>query len=117
MYPTQNEIDLIDFLQRTKNIFENYLTDREKIITQREKEIAILQVRHEEILKRAELLKKFSTNFFKQRSEVQKLAMTALDIAIENGDEKIATFALDLVGDEFSKDFFTATNKISGIYN
>ena len=102
----QRELDAIDLLQRTKNVLENYL---------RQREIALLEARCHEGALRLENLQKFSADFFENRKRANSLAMTALDKAIELGDERIAQIALAIIDGEYSKDFFGMMNRIGGI--
>ena len=111
----QRELDAIDLLQRTKNVLENYLSDREATITRRQREIALLEARCHEGALRLENLQKFSADFFENRKRANSLAMTALDKAIELGDERIAQIALAIIDGEYSKDFFGMMNRIGGI--
>ncbi|MBQ9442426.1 MAG: hypothetical protein IJU55_05400 [Selenomonadaceae bacterium] len=116
MYPANySEVDVIDFLQQVGNLFEHYLANREATLTRREKNFAALQMRCEELKRREELLKTFSKNFFKEREKVSQLATKALDSAILLGDENIAAIALEILNDEYSKDFCDTVNKIGGI--
>ena len=113
MYPqTQNKIDFIDLMQQTKNFLEHYISNREAVITQREREIANLKQKCEETARRTELLKQFSDQFFEERQKVRQISIEALDQAIEYGDEEIAAIALSILGKEYSKDFFGMINKI-----
>ncbi len=116
MYPANySEVDVIDFLQQIGNLFEHYLANREATLTRREKNFAALQMRCEELKRREELLKTFSKNFFKEREKVSQLATKALDSAILLGDENIAAIALEILDNEYSKDFCDTVNKIGGI--
>lgn len=114
MYPPQ-ELDAIDLLQRAGKFLEHYLSDREETITAHERKLARLQAQCLEGALRSERVQKFSSQFFKNRQRVNALAMTALDRAIELGDEKVADLALAIIGDEYSKDFFGMMNKVGGI--
>lgn len=114
MYPPQ-ELDAIDLLQRSKNFLEHYLSDREATLTAHKRELARLQARCLEGALRLERVKTFSAQFFENRQRVSAVAMTALDKAIELGDEKVADLALAIIGDEYSKDFFGMMNKVGGI--
>ena len=116
MYPSrQRELDAIDFLQRTKNFLEHYLTDRAATITAKEREISLLKARCRAGVLRLEKTQKFSAQFFENREKVSSLAMQALDHAISLGDENVAELALAILDDEYAKDFFGMMNKIGGI--
>lgn len=116
MYPSpQTELDAIDTLQRAKNFLENYLTNREAAITDKERQIAQLRKHCEENFLRLKKLQNFSADFFENRRRINSLAMRALDRAIELGDENVAAVALAIIDDEYSKDFFGAMNQIGGI--
>ena len=110
-----SEEDTIDFLQRAGNMLENYLTDREAVLTRREKNIAALQARCAELELRDEILSQFSDKFFAERQKIRGVAMKALDSAINLGDDKIAEIALSILGKEYSKDFFGMMNKVGGV--
>lgn len=116
MYPTTySEVDMIDFLQRANNLLENYLSNREEVLTQRAKRIAEMQAYCEAIKKRTALLEKFSKNFFEERQKVRNIAIKSLDSAIDLGDVSIAEIALSILGEEYNKDFFGMMNKIGGV--
>ena len=115
MYPSRRELDAIDLFQRTRNFLEHYLNDRTATITAKEREIAQLQMRCHELNLRLEKVEKFSRDFFENRKRVIALAMTALDRAIDLGDENVADIALTIIDDEHSKDFFGMMNRIGGI--
>ena len=110
-----SEVDIIDIFQRVNNLFENYLSNREEVQTKRAKKIAELQARVDELEKRADLLEKFSKNFFEERKKIRAIAMKALDVSINLGDDSVASIALSILGKEYDKDFFGMMNKIGGI--
>lgn len=116
MFPRNySEEDAIDFLQRANNLLENYLNDREAVLTRKEKNLAVLQARVAELELRGELLNRFSEKFFKEREKVREIAMKALDNAIILGDDKIAQIALSILDKEYAKDFFGMMNKTGGV--
>ena len=115
MFQRQEELDAIDTLELAKNFLEHYLSNREAAITGRKRQIAALQARCEETALRLKRVQKFSEDFFANRTRITALAMTALDRAIDLGDENVAKIALAIIGDEYSKNFFGMMNKLGGI--
>lgn len=111
----QMELDMIDFLQRSKNVLENYLSDREATITRRQRELALLEARCHEGVLRLNKVQKFSADFLANRKRIAALANTALDKAIALGDDNVAAIALAIDEAEYAKDFFGMMNKIGGI--
>lgn len=112
-YPCRADpLEVIDILQRTKDLLEGYVTNREEIITKRKSEIAALQLKCEETARRTKLAKQFADHFFAERALIRTTVMQALDTAIAHGDEAIADIALTMLGKEYGKDFFGIMNKI-----
>lgn len=113
MYPQRrtDPLEVIDILQRTKNLLEGYVTDREAVMTRRRQEIAALEIKCAEKARRTELTKQFADYFFAERALIRATVMQALDTAIENGDEAIADIALAMLGKEYGQDFFGMMKK------
>ena len=105
----------LEILESAYNIFDNYVSDRERTLTRLDREIAKLKIECAEIERRTALMNQFAKQFFSERAKVRNLAMKSLDIAIAKGDSDISAIALTIIGNEYSKDFLGMMNKISGL--
>ena len=113
MYPPGcDALDVVDFLQRTKDLLESCVTNREELIIKRKSELAALKAKCERTARRTELAKQFAGHFFDERALIRATVMQALDSAIAHGDEEIADIALTMLGKEYGQDFFGMMNKI-----
>ena len=114
MYPSViDEKSAIDVIRVVGEILVSY--NREKSITKHEKNIAELKEKCELIARRTDLLKQFSSQFFEERKKIRSIAMSALDIAISQGNADIAAISMSMIGNEYSQDFFGMMNNLSGI--
>ena len=93
-------------------MLRRYIENRDAKETQHEQTMADLKLRCEDLEKRTELLKQFSSHFFEERKAVREISLTALDKAIEFGDDQIAGIALAILGNEYKRDFFGLMNRI-----
>lgn len=86
------------------NIFSLYAKDRDNAINKYHKEIAEIHLQMEKEKASTSSINALNKDVLEERQRAMKYCMEVLDMSIEKGDTDIATIAMKMIKDEYSRD-------------